>query len=48
MDLNAFVTPINPNRKPLNHVFQPGSGYTDDVVVLNTQVSTQYDGLRHL
>lgn len=47
MDLNAFVTPINPNRKPLNHVFQPGSGYTDDVVVLNTQVSTQYDGLRH-
>ncbi|PMD19742.1 hypothetical protein NA56DRAFT_628604 [Hyaloscypha hepaticicola] len=47
MDLNAFITPINPNRKPLNHVFQPGSGYSDDVVVLNTQVSTQYDGLRH-
>ncbi|KUJ22642.1 uncharacterized protein LY89DRAFT_777704 [Mollisia scopiformis] len=47
MDLNAFTTPINPNRKPLNHLFQPGDGYTDDVVVLNTQVSTQYDGLRH-
>ncbi|PMD39643.1 hypothetical protein L207DRAFT_566574 [Hyaloscypha variabilis F] len=37
MDLNAFITPINPNRKPLNHLFQPGSGYTDDVVVLNTK-----------
>ena len=48
MDLNAFVTPINTNRKPLSHLYQPGDGYTDDVVVLNTQVSTQYDGLRHL
>jgi hypothetical protein len=48
LDLNEFVTPINTARKPLNHLFQPGSGYTDDVVVLNTQVSTQYDGLRHL
>lgn len=48
MDLNAFTTPINPARKPLNHLFQPAEGYTDDIVVLNTQVSTQYDGLRHL
>ncbi|TVY82765.1 hypothetical protein LSUE1_G003291 [Lachnellula suecica] len=48
LDLNEFVTPINTARKPLNHLFQPASGYTDDVVVLNTQVSTQFDGLRHL
>ena len=47
LDLNEFITPINTARKPLNHLFQPGDSYTDDVVVLNTQVSTQYDGLRH-
>ncbi|KAK5687600.1 hypothetical protein LTS10_001740 [Elasticomyces elasticus] len=39
--------PINPNRKPLQHLFQPSTGYTDDVVVMNTQISTQFDGLRH-
>jgi len=39
--------PPNPNRKPLQHWFQPGDGYTDDVVVMNTQISTQFDGLRH-
>lgn len=42
-----FGPPPNPNRKPLQHLFQPGDGYTDDVVVMNTQVSTQFDGLRH-
>jgi hypothetical protein len=47
LGLNEFITPINTARKPLNHLFQPGDSYTDDVVVLNTQVSTQYDGLRH-
>ncbi|EKG11136.1 Putative cyclase [Macrophomina phaseolina MS6] len=45
--LNAPDPPVNPSRKPLTHLFQPGDGYTDDVVVLNTQISTQYDGLRH-
>lgn len=39
--------PINPERKPLVHLFQPGAGYTDDVLTFNTQMSTQYDGLRH-
>jgi hypothetical protein len=39
--------PINPNRKPLVHLYQPGDGYTDDVVMMNTQISTQFDGLRH-
>ena len=31
----------------MNHLFQPGDGYTDDVLVMNTQISTQFDGLRH-
>ncbi|KAH7018104.1 uncharacterized protein B0I36DRAFT_354417 [Microdochium trichocladiopsis] len=39
--------PANPSRKPLLHLFQPGPGYSDDVITLNTQISTQYDGLRH-
>ena len=47
LDVNQFVTPINTNRKPLTHLYQPGDGYTDDVVMLNTQISTQFDGLRH-
>lgn len=34
-------------RKPLNHLFLPQVGYTDDVLVMNTQISTQFDGLRH-
>ncbi|KAI3342726.1 hypothetical protein F4824DRAFT_117345 [Ustulina deusta] len=39
--------PANAARKPLNHLFLPQTGYTDDVLVMNTQVSTQFDGLRH-
>lgn len=47
MALNVPGPPPNPNRKPFQHVFQPGDGYTDDIVIMNTQVSTQFDGLRH-
>lgn len=47
LELHKIVNPINANRKPLTHLIQPGDGYTDDVVVLNTQISTQFDGLRH-
>ncbi|KAK6074466.1 hypothetical protein SCUP234_08250 [Seiridium cupressi] len=47
LQLDMPGPPPNPNRKPLQHLFQPGDGYTDDVVVMNTQVSTQFDGLRH-
>jgi hypothetical protein len=47
LELDMPGPPPNPNRKPLQHIFQPGDGYTDDVVVMNTQVSTQFDGLRH-
>ncbi|KAI8944680.1 hypothetical protein F4801DRAFT_599402 [Xylaria longipes] len=39
--------PANVARKPLNHLFLPQDGYTDDVLVMNTQISTQFDGLRH-
>ena len=48
LPLGEPVIPINPGRKPLQHLFQPEEGYTDDVVVMNTQIGTQYDGLRHL
>jgi len=47
LQLDLPGPPPNPNRKPLTHLFQPGDGYTDDVVVMNTQISTQFDGLRH-
>lgn len=44
--LDVFHPPLNPHRQTLMHHFQPELGYIDDVVTLNTQVSTQYDGLR--
>ena len=47
LQLDMPGPPPNPARKPLQHFYQPGDGYTDDVVVMNTQVSTQFDGLRH-
>ncbi|KAI1369229.1 hypothetical protein F5Y08DRAFT_148135 [Xylaria arbuscula] len=39
--------PSNAARKPLSHLYVAQDGYTDDVLVMNTQISTQYDGLRH-
>ncbi|KAJ7268007.1 hypothetical protein C8J57DRAFT_1326368 [Mycena rebaudengoi] len=39
--------PLNPNRPALLHSIQPFAGYQDDILTLNTQISTQYDGLRH-
>ncbi|KAJ4303111.1 hypothetical protein N0V90_002002 [Kalmusia sp. IMI 367209] len=47
LELSYMPLPINPERKPLVHLFQPGNGYTDDVITFNTQMSTQFDGLRH-
>jgi len=47
LELGKPDPPINTARRQLNHLFQPGDGYTDDVLVMNTQISTQYDGLRH-
>ncbi|KAJ7861422.1 hypothetical protein B0H14DRAFT_2742239 [Mycena olivaceomarginata] len=39
--------PIVPDRRPLIHAIQPMAGYQDDIITLNTQISTQFDGLRH-
>jgi len=39
--------PFNPDRRGLSHSILPFSGYQDDQLVMNTQISTQYDGLRH-
>ncbi|KAL5412105.1 hypothetical protein PMIN04_009988 [Paraphaeosphaeria minitans] len=47
LELSFFPQPANIERKPLVHLFQPGDGYTDDVITFNTQMSTQIDGLRH-
>lgn len=47
LELDIPDPPVNPTRKPLSHLYQPEDGYTDDVLVMNTQISTQYDGLRH-
>ncbi|KAI1259589.1 putative cyclase-domain-containing protein [Xylariaceae sp. FL1019] len=43
-DLNP---PANKDRKSLQHTFLPEEGYSDDIITMNTQISTQYDGLRH-
>ena len=43
LQLDTPDPPPNPARKPLQHLFQPGDGYTDDVLVMNTQVSTQFE-----
>jgi hypothetical protein len=47
LQLDMPGPPQNPARKPLQHLFQSGDGYTDDAMVMNTQVSTQFDRLRH-
>ncbi|KAJ6543550.1 hypothetical protein DFH09DRAFT_1173341 [Mycena vulgaris] len=47
LELSMPDPPTNPNRRPLIHAIQPFSGYQDDIITLNTQISTQCDGLRH-
>jgi hypothetical protein len=47
LELSVPDPPPNPERRPMTHLFQPGVGYIDDVLVMNTQTSTQFDGLRH-
>ncbi|KAJ4467225.1 hypothetical protein J3R30DRAFT_3309519 [Lentinula aciculospora] len=47
LELNIPNPPLNPNRPAIIHAFVPFPGYTDDVISLNTQASTQFDGLRH-
>ncbi|KAJ7136739.1 hypothetical protein C8R44DRAFT_868861 [Mycena epipterygia] len=47
LELSMPDPPLNPDRRPLIHSIQPFAGYQDDIITLNTQISTQYDGLRH-
>lgn len=47
LEFSFIPRPITAERRPVVHLFQPGDLYTDDVITLNTQMSTQYDGLRH-
>ncbi|KAJ7487033.1 hypothetical protein FB451DRAFT_1363175 [Mycena latifolia] len=47
LELGMPDPPLNPSRPPLIHSIQPFSGYQDDIITLNTQISTQFDGLRH-
>ncbi|KAK7038542.1 hypothetical protein R3P38DRAFT_547227 [Favolaschia claudopus] len=47
LELSMPDPPLNPVRRPLIHAIQPRAGYQDDVITLNTQISTQFDGLKH-
>ncbi|KAJ7214043.1 hypothetical protein GGX14DRAFT_444880 [Mycena pura] len=47
LELSMPDPPIITSRRPLIHAIQPFAGYQDDVITLNTQISTQFDGLRH-
>ncbi|KAJ6603606.1 hypothetical protein DFH09DRAFT_1270369 [Mycena vulgaris] len=47
LELGMPDLPLNPSRPALIHTIQPFAGYQDDVLRLNTQISTQFDGLRH-
>ncbi|KAK7047148.1 hypothetical protein VNI00_006813 [Paramarasmius palmivorus] len=47
LELDIPNPPFFPKRHPMTHTFLAMEGFQDDVVTLNTQVSTQFDGLRH-
>ncbi|KAK0112829.1 hypothetical protein ONS95_014556 [Cadophora gregata] len=47
LELNFIPRPILARRKPTIHLVKPGPQSNDDVITLNTQASTQLDGLRH-
>ncbi|KAE9384397.1 hypothetical protein BT96DRAFT_892486 [Gymnopus androsaceus JB14] len=47
LELDSPNPPLNPTRPAMIHAFVPFPGYQDDIISLNTQVSTQFDGLRH-
>ncbi|KAF5374255.1 hypothetical protein D9758_004705 [Tetrapyrgos nigripes] len=47
LELEIPNPPMNPLRPELIHAVIPFEGYQDDMISLNTQVSTQFDGLRH-
>ncbi|ESK83621.1 hypothetical protein Moror_12031 [Moniliophthora roreri MCA 2997] len=47
LELDVPNPPFNPTRPEMTHAFIAFQGHQDDIISLNTQVSTQYDGLRH-
>ncbi|ESK83624.1 hypothetical protein Moror_12034 [Moniliophthora roreri MCA 2997] len=47
LELDIPNPPFVSKRPPMTHAFLAMEGYQDDVITLNTQVSTQFDGLRH-
>ncbi|THU80159.1 hypothetical protein K435DRAFT_972867 [Dendrothele bispora CBS 962.96] len=47
LEMNIPNPPLNPLRPAMLHAIVPFQGYQDDIISLNTQISTQYDGLRH-
>ncbi|KAJ7441131.1 hypothetical protein FB451DRAFT_1106260 [Mycena latifolia] len=47
LELGLPFPPLVPGRPALIHAIQPQQGYQDDIISLNTQISTQFDGLRH-
>ncbi|THU92144.1 hypothetical protein K435DRAFT_726515 [Dendrothele bispora CBS 962.96] len=47
LNLDVPHPPLIPTRTPLVHTFLAQEGFQDDIVTINTQISTQYDGLRH-
>ncbi|KAF5373101.1 hypothetical protein D9758_001458 [Tetrapyrgos nigripes] len=47
LDLDVPHPPLVPSRTPMVHTFLAQEGYQDDILTINTQISTQFDGLRH-
>ncbi|KAK0479055.1 hypothetical protein EDD18DRAFT_1207658 [Armillaria luteobubalina] len=47
LELNLPNPPLIKTRQGLTHAIIPFPGYQDDVLTLNTQISTQFDGLVH-
>ncbi|KAK7047149.1 hypothetical protein VNI00_006814 [Paramarasmius palmivorus] len=47
LELNYPKQLFIPSRPTMTHAILAYPGYLDDYISLNTQVSTQYDGLRH-
>ncbi len=48
MPLNIPIKPMNPARKPLVHRINAKPLSNDDMLELNTQSSSHWDGLRHV
>lgn len=47
LPLNVPIVPMNPARRPCSHRFVIKPNANDDELDINTQSSSQWDGLRH-